>query len=128
MKTIMKPAVLLLFFVLGISSLTLAGTRFHAAPEGNHWVYEPATGAEAILLVAHGMHAADEDTSELAHRFLERWKPYADQHRMLVIAPVFDDERFGLLSQGYGGYRGLFGRHVGADVFVNRLVDRYAER
>jgi pimeloyl-ACP methyl ester carboxylesterase len=45
---------------------------------------------------------------------------------LLLIAPVFDTPRFGNLGGGFGGYRNLFGKHIPADEFVNKLVNRYS--
>nr|WP_245217655.1 alpha/beta hydrolase [Rheinheimera maricola] len=57
--------------------------------------------------------------------YAERWVPYAEQYGLIIIAPVFDNEHFGNLSQGYGGYRNLFGKYIGADEFVHQLISQY---
>ena len=110
-----------------VEEIEFTELQFHAAVEGDHYIYFPSFIPKNILVVAHGMYGENESAKEVAKRFIERWMSYADEHGLIVIAPVFDDERFGALSQGYGGYRGLFGKHVSADKFVNNLVNQYTQ-
>lgn len=105
-----------------------AETRFVSAVEGDHFVYLPPQPAQRILLVAHGTPRKDEPAKINAGRYLKRWLKLADRHSLIVISPVFDEARFGSRSQGYGGYRGLFGKHIGADEFIDRLVGKYARQ
>ena len=105
-----------------------AETRFISAVEGDHFVYLPPRPAQRILLVAHGTPRKDEPAKINARRYLKRWLKLADRHSLIVISPVFDEARFGSRSQGYGGYRGLFGKHIGADEFVNQLIGKYARQ
>jgi len=105
-----------------------AEIRFVSTIEGDHFVYLPPQPAQRILLVAHGTPRKDEPAKINARRYLKRWLKLADRHSLIVISPVFDEARFGSRSQGYGGYRGLFGKHIGADTFIDRLVGKYARQ
>ncbi len=117
---------MLMFLLLLVSNVVAADIRFVPAAEGDHYVYRPEQAAQSILVVAHGMTGNEEQASDVAYKFLKRWVRYADMHRLILIVPVFDTERFGNLSGGYGGYRNLIGKYVPADDFVNGLVDRYS--
>ncbi len=44
---------------------------------------------------------------------------------MILIAPAFAQSNFGPRRGPGGGYRGLFGREISADRFVNLIVDNY---
>jgi poly(3-hydroxybutyrate) depolymerase len=94
---------------------------------GEYVQYVPRQEARGVLVVVHGM-PTEEDARHivaLAEKFLKRWVAFAEVHRLVVLAPAFDDENFGSLKgeQG-GGYRGLFGRQVGADEFVNLILEQ----
>lgn len=102
-----------------------AQVQLHKTAVGDYQLYLPQTPAQHILVVAHGMLGKNEQAPQQAKTYAERWIPYAEQHGLIIIAPVFDDERFGNLSQGYGGYRNLFGKHIRADNFVHQLVEQY---
>ena len=86
------------------------------------------TKDQQTLVIAHGMLSKKDKGRDVAKAYLSRWKPYADKYGLLLIAPVFDTPRFGNLGGGYGGYRNLFGKHISADLFVHRIVKRYATR
>ncbi len=90
---------------------------------GDYQVYAPKRGRPVeILVLVHGSLGQDESAMHAAATYITRWTDFAEQHRLLVLAPAFDRDRY---QRAYGGYRGLFGRDVGADVFVNNLVDAY---
>lgn len=116
-------AVMILCFSLaprgGEAGITLVENR-----DGDHFVYHPSGGVdiENLLVIAHGSRNLDERAAETARRFLHRWTGFADAHGLALIVPVFDDDRFGNWKGGCGGYRGLFGREIGADKFVLGLV------
>lgn len=103
---------------------SLAQVQYSESNSGDHFVYRPVGSKEltGILVIAHGTRNSDETAKETSKRFLLRWADFADENNLLLIAPVFDDERFGNTGGGYGGYRGLFGREVGADQFVIDIV------
>ena len=120
----------ILLLVAGIlfSVMAQAEVRHEKSRAGDFYVYIPKQTPASILVIAHGMLGEKEAASDVAQKFLSRWIPYADEHGLLVIAPVFDSPRFGNRGEGYGGYRNLIGKHVGADRFVNDIVDRYSSR
>ena len=122
---ILIPCLLMMCFISG--SVT-AQVQLHSSAVGDYQLYLPKTPAKNILVVAHGMLGKNQQAAQQARTYAERWIPYAEQHGLIIIAPVFDDERFGNLSQGYGGYRNLFGKYIGADDFVNRLVAQYSRQ
>lgn len=83
----------------------------------------------SVILLIHGTPAAADVTAQAAARaYIERWSAYAAQRNAAVIVPAFDQPNFASLSQGRrgleGGYRGLFGRHIDADTWVNQLMDQ----
>jgi hypothetical protein len=122
MKSITISIVILMF------SIEVAATM-HFKPNilGDHYVYFPEAKAENLLVIAHGMYGENQSVTDVALKFAKRWTKYAEQHNLIMIIPVFDDARFGTLSQGYGGYRNLFGKFIPADKFVNNLVDEYSK-
>lgn len=112
-----------------LAQIAPAGIHHHEHPHGDHFAYIPeATPAKAVLVLAHGMAGKTEAPDRPAKTFLDRWIPFADTHGLILIAPVFDTDRFGNLGGGYGGYRGLFGKYIPADRFVLTLVEFYQRR
>lgn len=90
------------------------------SPWGRYWQFVPSQPTN-ILVIVHGSMAEDESAEELAKRFIDRWVGFARRERCLVISPAFDRQNY---QAAYGGYRGLFGRQIGADEFVLRIVDQ----
>ena len=92
---------------------------------GDYWQYVPSnlTSDPKMLVIAHGTIRDNESAISLARTFINRWPDFAEEYGFILIAPAFDRRNY----QAYGGYRGLFGRSIGADEFVNRIVDRFAE-
>jgi poly(3-hydroxybutyrate) depolymerase len=107
-----------------LPDVAAADIEFKPSHEGDHYVYVPASQPVSILVIAHGSRAKGETAQDTALKYLKRWTNYANTQNLLVIAPVFDDARFGNLSGGYGGYRGLFGKIIAADQFVLNLVEQ----
>lgn len=91
---------------------------------GAYWYYRPHGRIREVLVLAHGTPDATERAIDSARKFTERWKRFADEQSVLLVAPAFDDRNFGAREGPGGGYRGLFGRHVGADAFVLAIVAR----
>lgn len=91
---------------------------------GSYVRYIPEGTLRGLLVIVHGSISQDGSALNAAQTFAERWTVFADRNRFAVIAPAFDDENFGGHAGPGGGYRGLFGRRVGADVFVNAIVDQ----
>jgi pimeloyl-ACP methyl ester carboxylesterase len=98
-----------------------------AVEHGRYMQYVPRDCGAGwrVAVVVHGMLGRDEDAADVARRFIERWTSAADEQNIILIAPAFDQENFGGRRGPGGGYRGLFGREIGADAFVNEIVDQY---
>lgn len=98
--------------------------------DGRYARYLPKADPEGVLVIVHGMVDRDDGniTIDLAKKFLERWTGFAEKYRLIALAPAFENENFGSVGGPGGGYRGLFGRHIDADVFVDHLVDQYKGR
>lgn len=96
-------------------------------PEGSYLQYVPRqlSSPGRVVVIVHGSLGDDDAAISAADEFIRRWTSLADESGCVLIAPAFDQENFGGRAGPGGGYRGLFGRHVGADDFVNRIVDRY---
>ena len=91
---------------------------------GQYYLYIPSELDETtqVLVVVHGSLERGKPATYLAEKFIHRWTDFAEEKNLMVISPAFDRTNY----QAYGGYRGLFGRDVGADEFVNALVALYA--
>ncbi len=95
---------------------------------GDYLQYTPRSGRQSTLVIVHGSLGKDEAAPDVAERFIKRWTDVAERRRVLLLAPAFDQENFGGRAGPGGGYRGLFGRRIGADQFVNRIVAAARER
>ncbi len=95
---------------------------------GDYVQYTPRSGPQSTLVTVHGSLGKGEAAVDVAERFIKRWTDVAERRRVLLLAPAFDQENFGGRAGPGGGYRGLFGCHVGADQFVNRIVAAARER
>ena len=95
---------------------------------GSHVRYLPMSsgGSPPIVVLVQGTPAEDEAV-DTARYYVEHWQPWAEAHGVLLIAPAFDKANFGSKHPDLvgGGYRGLFGREIGADEWVIQLVDAY---
>ncbi|MDP5137861.1 alpha/beta fold hydrolase [Rheinheimera baltica] len=121
----------LLLWLVTVCLLTLpalAEVQLHTTEVGDYQLYLPKAAAKNILVLAHGMLGKNQQAAAQAKIYTERWIPYAEKYGLIIIAPAFDNERFGNLSQGYGGYRNLFGKYIGADDFVHQLVEQYRSK
>lgn len=97
---------------------------------GEFQQYVPRQNPTAFLVIVHGTPEPGDDVVALADKFIRRWTKFADANRVIVVAPVFGDD-YGATEKtppgiGPGGYRGLYGRQIGADQFVEGIVDSYA--
>ncbi|MCP4646054.1 MAG: hypothetical protein GY851_36760 [bacterium] len=102
-------------------------------PHGWYVQYIPYTAREPIrvLVSAHGtpgkgadlIKAFTENPSRVAQHFMS----VAHDQGLILVLPVFDTPNFGGYEGPMGGYRGLFGRHIRADAFVNEILDGYKE-
>ena len=98
---------------------------------GTFYAYVPATIQEnpEILVLVHGTPPKDGTAAANAEFYAAAWIDFAEEHGFTLIAPAFNQEDF---SSRYGdramsGYRGLFGREIGADEWVLRLVRAYQQ-
>jgi len=94
---------------------------------GRYVQYIPRTLREpvAILLLVHGTPGSQETALEVAEKFVSGFIPSAKKRGTVLVAPAFDQRNFGGRFGPGGGYRGSFGREIGADEFVNEIVARY---
>ena len=94
---------------------------------GRYVQYIPRTLKEPleILVVVHGTPGRNETALEVAEDFLTNFIPAAKRRGLILLAPAFDQRNFGGLAGPGGGYRGLFGREIRADEFLNRILARY---
>ena len=90
---------------------------------GDYYQYIPASLSEAsqVLVVVHGSLEQGKPATYLAEKFIRRWVDFAEEKNLILVSPAFDRKNY----QAYGGYRGLFGRNVGADEFVDAVVKDY---
>lgn len=57
---------------------------------GEYVQHLPKQAPKGILVIAHGSTEAGEDVAKLAENFLQRWVKFADEYRLIAVAPVFD--------------------------------------
>lgn len=92
---------------------------------GTFYTYLPATvpAEPEILVLVHGT-PKDGSAESNAHYYASNWIDFAEQQNLILIAPAFNQEDFSsrLGDHAMSGYRGLFGREIGADEWVLRLV------
>jgi pimeloyl-ACP methyl ester carboxylesterase len=95
---------------------------------GTFYAYVPKTAPQEpdILVLVHGTPAKDEEAEATANYYLVSWLDFSDEQGVVLIAPTFNQGDFssrkGELEDAMTGYRGLFGREIGADEWVLRLV------
>jgi poly(3-hydroxybutyrate) depolymerase len=101
-------------------------------PHGEYMQYLPRRAPKGILVIAHGSSeeesAGEADIRKLAETFLRRWVRFADEHGLIAVAPLFDHTFGSWIREpgiALGGYRGLAGKEIGADEFVDRIVEQY---
>ncbi len=96
---------------------------------GEFYQYVPKNidKAFAVVVVNHGMFASDETAKESAYNTSRRWQRFSEKIGAIIIAPIFDNYRYAVTSEGpqKWGYRGLFGRKQGADIFLNEIIFHY---
>lgn len=90
---------------------------------GDYARYVPQGSPRGLLVLVHGSIAENDAAIDAADLYIRRWTELADERGVVVLAPAFDQANYGGHAGPGGGYRGLFGRHVGADIFVNALVE-----
>jgi len=98
-----------------------------STPHGAYLQYVPKRLSNDfnIVVLVHGSIKETEDPLNAARLHLQRWTTTADKQNCILLAPAFNQENFGGHKGPGGGYRGLFGREVGADEFINEIVSLY---
>jgi hypothetical protein len=103
-------------------------------PHGTYIQYVPYTAREPIrvLVSVHGTPGKDVDLikafSSNPSRVVQDYMSVAHGQGLILVMPVFDTPNFGGHAGPMGGYRGLFGRHIRADEFVNEILGGYKEK
>ena len=123
----MRQLIIVLFLMV-LGAPVWADLSFATDPVGDHFYYEPDKLSGDVLVLAHGTRPKSMPAKEWARLNLDPWLAFSEERGVLLIAPVFDDARFGNLSGGFGGYRGLFGKLMAADLFVTKLVVLHSAR
>lgn len=99
-----------------------------AVEHGKYWRYLPrsVTPQSHVLVICHGMLTEEHTGETSALGFMNVWLEFANVTKAVLVAPAFEDETFGAGKGGpHGwGYRGLYGRHVGADEFLHEVIDQ----
>ena len=95
---------------------------------GTYYLYNPTSPSDPpqSLVVIHGTPAKDLSAGETALYYAEHWAPFAEEQGWLLLVPAFNQADFssrkGEITDALTGYRGLFGREIGADEWVLRLL------
>ena len=99
---------------------------------GKYQCYLPSTltSGSDILVLVHGTPDEQEKADTTARYYVENWIEFSEEHDLILIAPAFDQINFSSKDgqQALGGYRSLFGRHVGADQFMLNIVQDVQHR
>jgi len=100
---------------------------------GTYFVYAPTTmpAKPDLLVLIHGTPSKALTAEETAVYYVDVWRDFAEEEGIVLLAPSFNHEDFssrkGELTDKMTGYRGLFGREIGADEWVLRIVDAYQQ-
>ncbi len=78
-----------------------------------------------ILVICHGVFSQGTAV-EAAANCIDDWFAFAEENRVILVAPAFDNGNFACSQPGaLGGYRTLTGRVFGADAFLHEIIDVY---
>jgi len=98
---------------------------------GTFYAYIPTTVPEKpeVLVVVHGTPPEDQTAESDAEYYATSWIDFAEKQGFILLVPAFNQEDFSSRrgDHALSGYRGLFGRQIGADEWVLRLVRAYQE-
>jgi poly(3-hydroxybutyrate) depolymerase len=119
---------------VGAVSFGRSGVVQRKLEYGDYFEYVPRRAIAGILVVAHGSvieEKTEQNVDKVAEAFARRWIGFADEHGLIVVAPVFGHS-FGSWNGepgvALGGYRALEGGEITADEFVHRIVDQYKDQ
>ena len=135
-KSLLVPILIVVLSACGPESLPEPPTahepgRLAEAEDvfGTFYAYVPTSVPERpeILVLVHGTPPKDETAEWNAQYYATNWIDFAEEHGYLLIAPAFNQEDFSSRrgDHAMSGYRGLFGREIGADEWVLRLVNAH---
>lgn len=94
--------------------------------QGTYQLYVPDSySADSdMVVVVHGTPGENDNVTDRAERYINRWTGFADSTGAVIIAPAFDQDNYASDDgSGYGGYRGPYGRDVGADEFIHQILE-----
>ena len=98
---------------------------------GTFYTYSPTTAPEKpkFLVLVHGTPPEGETAELNAQTYTAAWADFAEKNGFILIAPAFNQDDFSsrLGDHALGGYRGLFGRVIGADEWVLHLVSAHQQ-
>lgn len=100
---------------------------------GTFFVYVPQSMPTEpdILVLVHGTPAKSDTPEKTAVYYINNWLDFAEEQGIVLIAPAFSHENFssrkGEIEDMMTGYRGLFGREIGADEWALRIVNAYQQ-
>ena len=98
---------------------------------GTFYAYVPTTVPEEpeIWVLVHGTPPKDETAEWNAQYYATSWINFAEECGLILIAPAFNQEDFSSRrgDHAMSGYRGLFGREIGADEWVLRIVEAHQQ-
>ena len=82
-----------------------------------------------IVVVNHGMFGKNENEITSARNTLDDWIAFSEKYQAIIVAPAYDNANYAVTEpgDGKGGYRGLFGRKVGADEFLHEIINEYQQ-
>jgi poly(3-hydroxybutyrate) depolymerase len=98
---------------------------------GAFYSYVPTTSPEQpqILVIIHGTPPKGDSAEANARFYAATWADFAEEQGFVLIVPAFNEEDFSNRrgAHALSGYRGLFGREIGANEWVLRLVTAYKQ-
>lgn len=100
------------------------------AEHGSYLQYIPSTvePTPEIVILVHGTPDEGKSAFDMAEIYIEQWTDFAEETGIIVLSVAFDQHRYGSKEGGeLGGYRSLMGRTIGADAFVEEIVDYYRD-
>jgi pimeloyl-ACP methyl ester carboxylesterase len=79
-----------------------------------------------IIVLVHDALVPNTSAIEAAFDLVEEWTPLARKRGLILLAPAFDRANFASGRDApHPGYRGLLGREMRADAFLDGILDRY---